>query len=51
MFYFFISEKVRKNLCEIYGEGILIKHQNWFSKFRSDNFDIKNATFWKTSIE
>lgn len=37
--------QARKKLCEIYGEGILTVRQcqNWFSKFRSDNFDIKDA--------
>lgn len=44
VFYFFIIEKVRiafrqeKKLHKVYR-----KCQNWFSKFRSNNYDVKNA--------
>lgn len=39
--------QVRKKLCAIYGEDALNdierQCQNWFSKFHSGNFDLKNA--------
>lgn len=50
IFYFFITEKnavqTRKKLCKVYGEGVINSKpsiENWFSKFRFDNFDIKDA--------
>jgi len=35
----------RKNLSDVYGEGALTVRQcqNWFAKFRSGNFDLKDA--------
>ncbi|GFV38164.1 histone-lysine N-methyltransferase SETMAR [Trichonephila clavipes] len=35
----------RKKLTDVYGEGVLIVRQcqNWFTKFRSGNFDIEDA--------
>lgn len=52
--YFFITEKnavqIRKKLRQLYGEGLLtLQCRNWFSKFRPDNFDIKNMLrFFRT---
>lgn len=41
----------RKTLSNAYGEVVLTKCQcqNWFAKFRSDNFDVEDATFLKSS--
>ncbi|GFX53690.1 histone-lysine N-methyltransferase SETMAR [Trichonephila clavipes] len=35
----------RKKLTDVYGEGVLTVRQcqNWFSKFRSGNFDVEDA--------
>ncbi|KZC14045.1 hypothetical protein WN55_06478, partial [Dufourea novaeangliae] len=37
--------QTRKKLCAMYGEDVLTErqYQNWFSKFRSSNFDVKDA--------
>ena len=37
--------QTRKKLCEVYEEGVLTVYQcqNWFSKFHSNNFDIKDV--------
>lgn len=36
----------RKKLCDMYGEDVLKESQcqNWFVKFRSDDFDIEDAS-------
>ena len=34
----------RKKLCAVYGDVLNERQcQNWFSKFRSDNFDLEDA--------
>lgn len=37
--------QARKKLCAVYGKDVLTERQcqNWFSKFRSGNFDLKDA--------
>lgn len=37
--------QARKKLCVVYGKDVLSERrgQNWFSKFRSGNFDLKHA--------
>ncbi|GFY08010.1 histone-lysine N-methyltransferase SETMAR [Trichonephila clavipes] len=37
--------QARKKLTDVYGEGVLTvrQYQNWFAKFRSDNFDVEDA--------
>ncbi|GFS77055.1 histone-lysine N-methyltransferase SETMAR [Trichonephila clavipes] len=37
--------QARKKLTDVYGEGVLTVRQcqNWFAKFRSDNFDVEDA--------
>ncbi|GFW80373.1 mariner transposase [Trichonephila clavipes] len=37
--------QARKKLTDVYGEGVMTVRQcqNWFAKFRSGNFDVKNA--------
>ena len=42
--------QTRKKLRKVYGEDVLTvvtRCENWFSKFRSGNFDV--ARFWKTN--
>jgi len=36
--------QARKKICNVYGEDVLTERQcqNWFAKFRSANFDLKN---------
>lgn len=36
-----MSKIKRKKLCKVYREGVLTVCQ-WFSKFRSDNFNVKD---------
>ncbi|GFW37563.1 histone-lysine N-methyltransferase SETMAR [Trichonephila clavipes] len=40
-----IAVQARKKLTDVYGEGVLTVRQcqNWFAKFRSDNFDVEDA--------
>lgn len=37
--------QARRKLCEVYGEDVLTERQcqKWFAKFRSGNFDLKDA--------
>ncbi|GFT64402.1 HTH_48 domain-containing protein [Trichonephila clavipes] len=37
--------QARKKLTDVYGEGVLTVRQcqNWFTKFRSGNFDVEDA--------
>ncbi|GFV34817.1 histone-lysine N-methyltransferase SETMAR [Trichonephila clavipes] len=43
----------RKKLTDVYGEGVLtvLQCQNWFAKFRSDNFDVEDAPHSGRPIE
>ena len=48
LLYYFRKDKsavqARKKLYDVYGEKSLIEHQcqNWFARFRSGDFDLKN---------
>ena len=37
--------QARRKLCDVYGEDVLTErqYQKWFAKFRSGNFDLKDA--------
>lgn len=39
------ATKARQEICDVYGENALTERecQNWFTKFRSGDFDINNA--------
>ncbi|GFU07249.1 histone-lysine N-methyltransferase SETMAR [Trichonephila clavipes] len=45
--------QARKKFTDVYGEGVLRVHQcqNWFSKFRSGNFDVKDAPLSGRPVE
>ena len=43
-YFAFLFSQARKKLCAVYGDEVLKERQcqNWFDKFRSDNFSLKD---------